>query len=60
MLWVKIMQSWLARVLTKAESGARRVFARIESAYDTHPMETCVATTAVIFLFVALVLVAKN
>lgn len=49
MLWVKIMENWLARVLTK-----------IEKAYDTHPMETCVATTAIIFLFVALVLVAKN
>ena len=46
MLWVKIMQNWLARVFTK-----------IESAYDEHPMETCVATVGVIFLFVVLVLI---
>jgi len=46
MLWVKIMENWLARVFTK-----------IEQAYDSHPMEVCVTTAGIIFLFVVLVLI---
>jgi hypothetical protein len=60
MLWIIIMKTWLARLLTKAENGLKNLFAKIQAAHSQHPLEVCVFTASLIFLFIALEILVKS